>query len=109
MESGKANAAPRGRPELQPSETFDLYGSQCSLPVIAHLVADTDYGASGIDAVVAAADIALLEPFALIVVSGYLEQGRPQQESMNPAISISSTAVLPLTRSEDAGGGREDE
>ncbi|MHC4713452.1 MAG: hypothetical protein ACYTAN_09315 [Planctomycetota bacterium] len=103
MESSKANTALGRRSNIQTSEGFELYGSQCSLPVIAHLVADHACATWGIDAVVAATEAGFLEPFALVVVNGYLSQVRGHGPDPSPAVSISSSTILPLPASEEEG------
>ncbi len=109
MESGKANTAFRRRSDIQTSEGFELYGSQCSLPVIAHLVADHACDTWAIDAFVAVNEVGFLEPFAPVVVNGYLEQLRGRGRHPSPAVSIPSATILPLPLSGKEGGEPADD
>ena len=78
-----------------PRETHLLYSTQCSLPVLAELVAAESDSRTALDAIVAAMEESPLEPFALVVINSFLDYSCGRKTTHFQAVSLPSGNARP--------------
>lgn len=78
-----------------PRETHLLYSTQCSLPVLAELVAAESDSRTALDAIVAAMEDSPLEPFALVVINSFLDDSCGRKTTRLQAVSLPSGNARP--------------